>query len=135
MKFSASTLFMLTAFFAAVAWCVSVMPSEDAQLRVLASLIAIGISASLQFRGSYPLRISALSGAGFVAALEFALGIVSLWEYFHHDESFPYFEEGFFLEVFVFPIAFCAIYCPVGAAMSFVVAWALSTLLNWFTLA
>ena len=106
-------------FFALVAWCVS----GASVWRCVATPIVLGVVASLQFRYSQPLKISALAGASFIVAFVFTLWLVSLWEYMHHDKPFPYYEEGFFAEVFVFPVVFCAMYCPVSALASTVSGW------------
>jgi len=130
MKFRTSTLLLLTAFFAAIVWCLSGDPMVVPIERFIVSLVAIGVTAALRFRNSRPLSSSALCGASFAAVVILVVQIASIWGYQYHDNSYPYFEEGIFIEVFVVPIIGVAIFCPAAAAVSFVSGWAVSLFVN-----
>jgi len=73
------------------------------------------------FRYGRPLSYGAASGATAVVAFIACFWPIFLGGYFFHQGPEDYFEDGFEVEAFIYPVVYCLVYAPVAAAIGIVV--------------
>jgi len=111
--------FSLRLFFVAVtllcflAWTAASLSMASCVIPVVAWSIAGAAWARTQ--DDNPFLYGAASGAVAVVAFIVAVWPVFLCGYFFHDGPEEYFEDGFAVEAFFYPVVYCVVYAPFGA--------------------
>jgi hypothetical protein len=117
--FSLRLLFVVVTLISFLMWAVS-SPS------VASCFIGVVIwsSAGAMFgrrRYDRPLGYGAAAGAAAVIAFIVCFWPIFLCGYFFHQGPEDYFEDGFAVEAFLYPVVYCLFYAPVAAAIGVVV--------------
>jgi len=75
-------------------------------------------------RGRSVVRLATACGAASGIPLIACKWSVFLLGYFQYDARSPYFQDGFVIEAFVYPIMYCVIFAPAGALIGLAVGCA-----------
>jgi hypothetical protein len=122
--FSLRSLFVATTLFALVTWAVA-SPSGASCIILVMSWSTAGavwgwVRGSRRFSFA-PVGCGAAGGATSVVAFIACYWPVFLCGYFFYEGEEEYFEDGFAVETFVYPVVYCMVYAPIGALVGSVV--------------
>jgi len=119
--YSLQFLFAAVTLFALVAWPVA-SPSEAKCLAVVLVWSAAGAVLDwLRGKGLGTVGWGAASGAASVVAFIACFWPVFVCGYFTYEGDEKYFEDGFVVETFLYPVVYCFVYAPLGALVGSIV--------------
>jgi hypothetical protein len=126
-QFNLRFVFVCVTIMCALIWAVSApSPTTWIAIVVIASLAS---AIRGQLLSSAPIRCGAGAGAAAVTLLICSYWPVLLGGYFFHEAPWPYFEDGFVVTAFLYPVAYVFVYAPVGAAIGAICG--ITVLLLW----
>ena len=113
--------------FTAILSCLFYAVGRPSKISILAIVVVGSIVGATygRFRFDRSVGGGALGGAVAVVAFVACYWPVFLSGYFSHQGDNDYFEDGFFVEAFIYPVVYCAVYGPVGAAIGAMIGFAL----------
>lgn len=127
--FSLRTLFAAVTLLALVAWAIASPSAASCVILVIswstAGAVCGWIRGSRRFSFA-PVRWGAGGGAASVVAFIACFWPVFLCGYFFYKGEEEYFEDGFAIETFVYPVVYCMVYSPMGALVGSIVGLGVS---------
>src|SRR5688572_6698487 len=117
-QFSLRFVFKLVTLSCILVWALSApSPTTWIATVIVASLIG---AIKGQHDVAKPIRYGAIVGSLAVPILIFTYWPIFLFGFFFHDAPWPYFEDGFIVEAFFYPIGYALTYTPVGTIVGMI---------------